>query len=571
MVSTREKQALGGAFILLALFVVPLFLFGPNAHIRVHDNLDSNLAWYKVLLHSGTWFGPYDAVIPQIMNGLPRGAFGTEFSGIVLLHALFPTMTAYAISQTITRVFAFLGMYWLLRDHWLKEEQAALIRVGVALTFALTPVWPSGMLSTLGQPLALWAMLWIRSGAGKLRHWVTLLLLPFYSSLVLGFFFFLTALGVLWVWDAVRTKRWNLPFLGAITLMSLMYVGIEYRLLLSLLLSDTPTSRNEFVSSKLPLWRSVRLVWKNFVLGHTHVKTLHTAVILPVTLVAFYLCLGLDSWRSHPHRRLFVSLFVLSFLMSVWYAFWFFEGWQPLKERFALLNTFNFARYHFLRPLLIYGTFALACAMFASLGGRRGRALAFAAIAAQLLLLCLHNEEIEYRNKPSFREFYAVEQFQDIAEYIDRPKQSYRVASLGLHPAIAQYNGFYTIDTYNNFYPLSYKHAFRELIAAELAKNKKLRTYFDTWGGRCYVFADELGKKYDYRKTSKKKVRQLSLDIEAFRSLGGVYLLSAVPIENAAESGLLLLRTFEHPDSAWRVHLYEALGQRMAKAAPEAY
>ena len=29
-----------------------------------------------------------------------------------------------------------------------------IIRVGTALTFALTPFWPSGMLSTLGMPLS---------------------------------------------------------------------------------------------------------------------------------------------------------------------------------------------------------------------------------------------------------------------------------------------------------------------------------------------------------------------------------------------------------------------------------
>ena len=68
------------------------------------------------------------------------------------------------------------------------------------------------------------------------------------------------------------------------------------------------------------------------------------------------------------------------------------------------------------------------------------------------------------------------------------PVEDYRVASIGIHPAIAQYNGFYTLDTYNNFYPLSYKHEFRKIIEKELEKNKKIRNYFDAWGGRCYFF-----------------------------------------------------------------------------------
>ncbi|KPC98879.1 hypothetical protein LR69_02850 [Geobacillus sp. BCO2] len=105
----RERKAFAIAFIALALYLSPLYMLGEHAHIRVHDNLDSNIAWYRVLVRSGQLFGPLDAVIPQVINGLPRNAFGTEFSGIVWLHALFPSMVAYAISQTITRYSPFWG------------------------------------------------------------------------------------------------------------------------------------------------------------------------------------------------------------------------------------------------------------------------------------------------------------------------------------------------------------------------------------------------------------------------------------------------------------------------------
>ena len=183
---TAEKKQLFIAFIIILLFVSPLFILGENAHIRVHDNLDSNLAWYKVLVNSGQLFGSVDAKIPQVMNGLPRYAYGSEWTGIVLLHALFPTMTAYALSQTITRVFAFIGMYLLLRDFFIKERKAHFIAVGVALAFALTPFWPSGMLSTLGHPLALWAFLKIRVGKDTWKQFVyypfTLVLSSDFSS-----------------------------------------------------------------------------------------------------------------------------------------------------------------------------------------------------------------------------------------------------------------------------------------------------------------------------------------------------------------------------------------------------
>ena len=79
--SSVEQKHIYLAFFLLILYVSPLFILGENAHIRIHDNLDSNIAWYKVLKNSGQLFGDIYAVIPQIINGLPRNAFGTELAG----------------------------------------------------------------------------------------------------------------------------------------------------------------------------------------------------------------------------------------------------------------------------------------------------------------------------------------------------------------------------------------------------------------------------------------------------------------------------------------------------------
>lgn len=558
--ASNERRLLWVSGVLIALYLSPLYILGEEAHIRVHDNLDSNIAWYKVLINSGEWFGSYSAVIPQVINGLTRNAFGTEFSGNVLLHTLYPSMTAYALSQTITRVFAFLGMYFLLKDHFIQGRKYAFIRVGAALAFALTPFWPSGMLSTLGQPLALWAFLHIREGRSALKYWVTLILLPFYSSVVLGFFFFLTAVGLLWLWDLVVQKQRNFRFLGSIVLMGAIYLGIEYRLLLSLVLSSEPTSRHEFNSSRLGWAHCIRLGFKNFIYGHNHVLTLHTIVILPVMLtVLLFLILGRAKWKGTRTGNLFMFLFALNLALSFWYSFWFHKGWQPLKQQYSLLNTFNFARFHFLRPLVIYLGFALAFRLLIFISGNKGRRFAQAALIAQVVILMVSNDEIVYRQKgaPSFREFYAVEQFRDIERFIGLPKESYRVASIGLHPAISQYNGFYTLDTYNNFYSLPYKHAFRRIIKKELAKQKKLRKYFDSWGGRCYLFVAELGGKSDFRKTSGKKVYNLELDIDAFQRLGGRFIFSAVPIVNEEENGLKLRRVFNNPRSAWRVYVYE--------------
>ena len=550
-----EWQALWIGFFFLILYLSPLYLLGENAHIRIHDNLDSNIAWYRVLVRSGELFGPINAVIPQVINGLPRNAFGSEFSGIVWLHALLPSMFAYTISQTITRVVAFIGMYLLLKRHFVKEEDAYWIRVGVALAFAFTPVWPSGMLSTLGQPLALWAFLNIREGKYSWKEWLVLGLIPFYSSFVLGFFFFLVAMGLLWLYDWVIRKKWNPAFLGSIAFMGGVYLLIEYRLVHSLLFGEEPTSRNEFWSSRLELPRTIRLVFKNYFLGHTHVMTVHSPFITVILFLAFAAVAGLHLWKK---EQKFVFLFVLNFALSVWYAFWFYKGWQPLKEKFSLLNTFNFARFHFLRPLVIYVSFALGLSILSRLS-KQWKSLAMGFLGMQMMLLVTLNEEIRYRSvgAPSFKQFYSEHLFGEIRDYIGKPQSTYRVGSIGLHPAIAQYNGFYTLDTYNNFYPLAYKYQFRKIIAKELDKSKVLQDYYDHWGNRVYLYSAELGKHYGFRKHSRKTIHHLQLNTKLFKQMGGRYVFSSVPILNAEKNHLRFLKSFEDRQSVWKIYLYE--------------
>lgn len=60
------------AFLLIAAYLSPLMILGENAPIRVHDNLDSNLAWYKVLANSGELVGSIGGGITQVINRLLR-------------------------------------------------------------------------------------------------------------------------------------------------------------------------------------------------------------------------------------------------------------------------------------------------------------------------------------------------------------------------------------------------------------------------------------------------------------------------------------------------------------------
>lgn len=549
----RKKLWLTVAWVVIAIWVAPYFLLGEEAHMRVHDNLDSNIAWYKVLKESGKLFAPADASIPQIMNGeLTRNAFYSEFYAIIALFMVFPPMIAYGLSQFITRSLAFLGMYLLLEKYILKDK-LPFIQIGVALLFALTPYWPSGMLSILGMPLALWAFLNIRNGEKSWKNYFIISVLPFLSSFVLGFFYFLSAMGVFWLIDCIRNKKWNWHFFLAIAYMTSIYLLIDYRLVTTMLLPNELTNRDVFVPSKNSFFRSIQLIFKNYIIAHNQDRSVHEYVILPVSLTLLFYLLITKQWKK---EKLFLFLHIAHFLLSTWYAFWWYEGWQPIKDKITILRTYNFSRYHYFSPIIVYALFAISLYILWN-KGKWGKRLAVLFVALQFFILVPYNEQIYYRKSPNFREFFAEEQFTEIKEYINKPVEEYRVVSIGIHPAIAQYNGLYTLDSYNNIYPLSYKLEFRKIIEPELVKNNTLASYFDEWGGRCYIFVDELGKNYEYSKYKNKKIQRLELNIEQLKRMGGEYIISSVEILNADELQLQLEKKFEHPDSFWDIYLYK--------------
>lgn len=159
----------------------------------------------------------------------------------------------------------------------------------------------------------------------------------------------------------------------------------------------------------------------------------------------------------------------------------------------------------------------------------------------------------------TFDDYFLKDTFENIDKYINIPKENYRVISIGLSPSVALYNGFYTLDMYLPTYSASYKTSFREIIKKELKKNTEIREYFDNTGKRCYIFVDNLGKRWDYRKHELPSSISIELDIGHFKSMGGRYILSSVEIENDDKNSLLFHKLFASNDSKkLDIFLYEA-------------
>ncbi|NYZ67626.1 hypothetical protein H0A36_16560 [Endozoicomonas sp. SM1973] len=176
-----------------------------------------------------------------------------------------------------------------------------------------------------------------------------------------------------------------------------------------------------------------------------------------------------------------------------------------------------------------------------------------------------HNNQESITQKPSYAEFFSKDLFNDIDTFIDRKKSEYRVVSIGLHPSIAAFNGFFTLDGYSANYPLEYKKKFREIIAGELVHSEAYRNYFDNWGSRYYIFVSELETFHGNallmtKKVVKKysaRIKDLKFNVRKFSSMGGEYVFSALEVENAEKIGLNILKKFNHKYSSWEIFLYQ--------------
>lgn len=158
----------------------------------------------------------------------------------------------------------------------------------------------------------------------------------------------------------------------------------------------------------------------------------------------------------------------------------------------------------------------------------------------------------------TFDDYFLEDIFKDINDYISIPQKDYRVISIGLSPSIALYNGFYTLDMYLPTYSADYKIDFRKIITKELEKNNNIKEYFDDSGKRCYVFVNDLGKKWNYRKHELPKSISVELNMEHFKSMGGRFVFSSVEIDNYEQNSLLFHKLFISKDSKkLDIYLYE--------------
>jgi hypothetical protein len=548
------------SFVTMAAYFAPFLLLGKNSYITIHDNLDGTFVDRYLLVVTGkaVIFNGSESV-EQIMNGLPRAALPSGLNVPLLLFYMFPPPWAYIVNFILVHVIAFGGMFLLLRKHFLTEDDDYLLAGAISICFFLVPYYTTYGLSVAGQPMLAYAFLNIRSGRRNWKNYLVILLYPLWSDIALVLPFAVTVLVLIFIVDWIRSQNVNKHFLVAILLFISAYIALQYQLIHSILGSGTWASH-----------RTVWNLWTDFDLSSNMKRTLevllttqyHTGSFATLPAIAATGVALVLRIRGRRRAGLLDVLAIAIALVCLEYGFydWLVRWCGGLVPG---LQTFVGNRYYFLLPPL----WILLLALSAKEVKRHkwGMPIAWLLIVMQAFSILKFNTE--YKNnvrvllgksiaEPTFSQFFASDLFTEVDRFIGRPKDSYRVVSVGMHPSVAQFNGFYTLDGYLSNYPLSYKRQFRVIIAKELDKNAEIRDYFDGWGNRCYVFSSELGVSSLWAGKYHRVLHNLELNTNQLRAMGGQYVISAVYIENSAQHGLRLEKEFSSPGSYWHIHLY---------------
>ena len=562
--------------LLFFLYLLPFLILRQNAHFPINDNLDWITGW--IMLANSAQALSLEGQIPQVMNGVPRSSMPSGFNVITWLYMIFPPFQAYLINFIIVHSVAFLGAYLFLN---LLAEKAnfkdrSFIIWGTALCFALLPFYTVYGLSIAGQPLLAYAFLNIYYDKKLLKSFLIIIGFTFYSSLPLVGVFIIVAMALIAFLDFWQKKILRKNFIFAIFTLAASYCIAEIWLVYSVLFPDgIVSSRTEIdriaIGQNRDFIGVLKLIARNFVFGQYHAVSLHYYIL--IAAVPMGVLAGIFT-RDSLLKKLLLFLSI-AFFISVIYGFRYFTPFMELSAQSDFLNAFQIQRFHWFHPFLWCLIFALSLAIISRLK-IIGKFLAIALLSLQVAFLFANNIEYNLLLKEkeiisqdsqimpnawiyeniTYKEFFSERLFQKVDAYIGRPKEDYRVLSIGIYPAITQYNGFYTLDGRLNIYPLEYKHEFRKIIEKELDKNPFWRNYFDNWGITCYILPAEL-QYLQVRKTYLLTLKNLELNSAQIKNLGGEYIFSAAEIENYQQTGLTFLTRITDDESPWEIFLYK--------------
>lgn len=559
------------AFAALILYLSPGLFLGGGAVVRIHDNLDGFVADRFAVARSGKMFGaPIDASVDQVMTGIPLNSFLGSFNVTALLFDRFSVGAAYVFNDALVHVVGFAGMFLLVSSLLEGAGQnipVRLIASLVALSFSLLPFYSMAGVSASGQPLFLYALIDAGRRGFSWRSALCVCAFVFHSSVVYTFGMIFAA-ALYSVFTAFERKKPRAASILAVSFMAMtLAIAVEYRMVYQTFFDRGYIShRTEFDATRWSIGPAglPGALAEMILTGQYHAPSFNLVIILTLALAALVVRVKLADELPHQRKYMKYSLYSI-FALTLFYGAY--NSWlsAPFRNAFSITRSFQFDRIYFSGPMLWHVAMGMGTAVISTMRETalpQGRKIAAALLICHALFTMSHdamrmadfpraldaifNKGPVDPNISTIDNFMAAGLFGDIKEHVGRPCGDYRVASVGIEPAVSILNGFYSLDGFAVNYPLDYKRKFRRVIAGELARDDFKRDYFDKWGNRCYVAAPEKSREIELR-----------IDTNALSDLAGgrdVYIFSWPKLLNYNELGLRFLKKFS--GGCYDVHLY---------------
>ena len=537
------------------------------------DTMESKFAIQDLMVKKGLIFSTDpNAKLVHIMNGLPLKCLPNGLYIANWLYYIFSPFTAVLVNFLLVHIIGFLGMYYLLKNHFLKKEEDLYIVYIGALCFAILPHFMVYGLSSSGMPLLFNAFFNLRKEKPRWYNYLIILIFPLYTSFIQAGIFALICLFLFFIADCWKRKKINYYYLLALIILSISYLLVEWKLVYATFFDkDFVSSRTSYCNGLLTA-QNYKLVF-GYGTYKIFTETFWVAACSPVYIIFTLPFAAFIAFRKKEYNLLKWLIILLGFVLffSVMHSVWYWDVISVYRQKLGIFKSLDWRRFHMLFPVFWYMLFAVSLMIISRI--KYGKYIVLFIFLVQIqAILWDENRNVEFNQNvkiltgkpsknPSYKQFFSKRMFTKIRDDINQPQEDYRIVGIGIPPAVANYNGFCTLDGYQDNYPVQYKYEFRKIMAKELEKNEGKKKFFDCWGAICYILPAELRQETAdiVSKGSGIKLHNLELDIEQFKKMGGEYILSSVEILNYKQTGLNFVRFYEDDESMWEIYLYKAL------------
>ena len=581
IVTNRYSVIIG--FLFLISYHVPYIILGSNVLYNIGDNLDSSIIFYKIIDTTSYFFSYSNNTFIDnwLGNSIPRNALPSSLNISSWLFFLLDPSIAYPLLRILISIIGYVGMYYFLSENILVKGEHKLFAVLISLAFAILPHKPiyGGAVVAI-TPLFFYSFFNLLREKRKIISFILLFILPFFTNIVMSSSFIWLTFCLCMICYFIKNKFIQLyPLIGLIVMFSGIILADIHLVLIAIIDTDFISHRVDRTINNWDLLDIISRAWHAFMTEKkAPLATIHHSILFWFMGLIF---LSIKQLKKSLTKPLVFLILIYINCMLAYIIHW--SVFELLKEQFEIFRKFDFSRILNLNAFYWWTLFAIIINEIVKLPIKK-KNIIYPALSICILIsgplyivrnswgyrenvkrfIYNTNENNYLSNMMTMDQYYSPPLFNEIKNWIGEDQPKYRVGSIGLHPAVPVFNGFFTIDGHSNYYGLDYKLKFREVIESELNKFPKQLRKFDYWGNRCYLFVSELLPLWNHRsyiisKESNILINNLNYNYDKLIKLGCKYIFSTVKINIDNNPHLILQNKFEHREYPYSIYLYSLI------------